>query len=391
MAAIEYRKLEDDAEALALGAIEGWSFGFPPPDAQRWFTTAGVDNVRVAVRGGRIVGGLLLAPMGQWFGGKSVATAGVAGVAVAPEERGSGVAIELMRAALGELRAEGTPLSTLYPATRTLYRAAGYEIAGTRYSVSIRPGDIGVRDRTLPVRELGLADADAVAAVYSEVARHADGWLDRGPYVWQRVRAPRGDAARGFGVEVDGKLEGYLYALEKPAPGMRFELRLTDLQATTARAARRLLGFATDHQTIGETVTWQGGPADLFVAQLPERGYTITLTEHWMIRIVSVEHALTTRGWLDGVRGSLDLEVRDALFADNAGGFVLEVADGRATVRRGGRGALRLDVRGLAALYSGFMTPWALRQAGWLEGDDAELVRAAALFAGSGSSMPDFF
>jgi predicted acetyltransferase len=272
-----------------------------------------------------------------------------------------------------------------------LYRAAGYEIAGTRFTFGMRPADVGVRDRELSVRELRDDDTASVGHAYEEVARRSDGWLDRGPYVWRRVRSPRGENARGFCVEVDGRLEGYLYALEKQTASLRFELRTTDLCATTARAARRLLGFVTDHKSIGETVTWAGGPADLFVAQLPERGYTMTLTDHWMTRIVSVPGALASRGYLEGVTTEVELEVRDALVPENAGRFVVQVADGAASVQPGGRGRIRLDVRGLAPLYSGLLSPWALRQAGWLDGDDVALSRAAVAFAGPAPSMPDFF
>ena len=79
--------------------------------------------------------------------------AGVAGVKVAPEYRGQGVGRALMTA-LAELMTErGYPLSVLYPATMTIYRSLGWEIAGHRH------------EAVLPARALSsLARPDVKAA-----------------------------------------------------------------------------------------------------------------------------------------------------------------------------------------------------------------------------------
>ena len=58
------------------------------------------------------------------------------------------------------------------------------------------------------------------------------------------------------------------------------------------------------------------------------------------------------------------------------------VEEGRGTTREGGRGEVTVDVRGLAALYSGFATPYTLRAAGLLAGPDEALRTLAMVFAG---------
>ena len=64
--------------------------------------------------------------MTQWWNGRAVPMAGVAGVMVAPEERGRGVGRALMTALLEVIAARGYPLSVLFPSTlptrRALYR-----------------------------------------------------------------------------------------------------------------------------------------------------------------------------------------------------------------------------------------------------------------------------
>lgn len=388
---LSIRPLGDEAEAAALGAIEGWAFGFPPPESQRWFENAGVENVRVAVRGARVVGGLLLVPMGQWFGGKSVPLVGIAGVAVAPEERGRGVALGLMQAALREIHARNGIASGLYPATRSLYRAAGYELSGSRYAITLKPSDVAVVDRTLPIRPIGEADYPAIEHAYREVARENDGYLDRGPYIWRRVRAPRGEPALGWIVETNGELTGYAFVRQKTTSIGHYDLTLTDVLAKNQAAARRLLTFVADHRTLASSVVWHGGPSDPLAALLPEGEFEMKLGLNWMTRIVNPLGALSVRGYRPTARGSLELELDDPLFPENSGRIRLEVEGGQGGATAGGSGAFRIGVRGLAALYTGFLSPFTLRRMGLCDGPDECLRVAEGLFSGPAPAMPDMY
>ena len=73
--------------------------------------------------------------------------AGIGAVGVLPENWGRGAGSRLMQRTLRELREGGFCLSTLYPATLTLYRKAGYECAGGLYRIETRPDRIGVVER----------------------------------------------------------------------------------------------------------------------------------------------------------------------------------------------------------------------------------------------------
>src|SRR5204863_3657876 len=113
-------------------------------DALPWLNKAGRENVRVLREGREPIACLLLLPMGQFFGGRPVPTVGVAAVGVAPHLRGRGAAARVMSSALREIRAAGTPLSALYPATQVLYRKVGYEQAGGRFEITIPAGALGL-------------------------------------------------------------------------------------------------------------------------------------------------------------------------------------------------------------------------------------------------------
>ena len=114
---------------------------------------------------------------------------------------------------------------------------------------------------------------------------------------------------------------------------------------------------------------------------------------HWMLRLVDVAAALAERGYPRGVRGEVDLEVRDDLLPWNHGRLTLEVADGVAEVRRGGNGdgVIALDVRGLASIYSGFAAPAELVPTGLVAGDADDLARLGSIFAGPSPWLSDGF
>src|ERR1041384_5381049 len=116
----------------------------------------GLGNLRIMRHGGGGTAVLDMIPMGQFFGGRSVRMVGIAGVSSAPERRGRGAGVRLMREMLAELHAAGVPLSGLYPATQPIYRRAGYEWAGSRFEIAAEAAkldafktDVDVR----PVRE----------------------------------------------------------------------------------------------------------------------------------------------------------------------------------------------------------------------------------------------
>jgi predicted acetyltransferase len=381
-----------DDELPAVGALLAWCFGFPAADAEPWLRRAGLENVNVRRRGGVIEASALTVPMGQYFGGKSVPMVGIAGVGTSAEARGTGAALAIMTRVLREQRAKGFAISTLYPATLGLYRKVGYERAGARFEARVPLSAIAIQDRALSLRAMTPEDGPAVEACYRAKASGVNGFVDRGPYVWQRTREPRGaHLSRGFVVGEGAHVEGYAYVHEKIDASLHFALHASDLVATTRRAYRRLLTFAADHGTIGNDLVWSAAPSDPSVQLLPRVGYDARVYPVWMLRVLDVASALTSRGWPEHVAIDVDLEVTDDVIADNAGRFTLHLAAGRAEVARGGKGSVKLDVRALAALYTGWQDPRTLSALGELEARTADLSALTSAFAGPSPWMPDFF
>ena len=381
-----------EEEINALATILGLAFDIPVADVMTpRMEQVGRENLRVVRADGRVAGGLWLLPMGQWFGERSVPMVGISMVGVAPEYRGRGAAAQLMKATVQALHAEGVALSTLYPATQPLYRSAGYEQAGNYYELRMPTKSIRVRDRRATVRLAGDADRPAIEAAYRAYARRSNGTLDRSEFLWQRVREPRGHEARGYVAEVDGRIEGYLYIFNKPGKTGGFNLQLTDLVALTERAGLGLLTFLSSHQSLARQVRWRGHPADPILLLLAEQAHTSRLDISWMVRVVDVPVALAARGYSAACNGEIHFSVRDDLIPANHGLWVLKITEGKAEVAPGGRGALEVDIRALASLYTGYMTAEALAVTGQLTGSDLDLATASTIFAGPSPWMPDMF
>ncbi len=380
------------AEELAAAAdIISQAFAMTPPEGVSWVEKVTPANLRVLREKGAVTATALPIPMGQWFCGRRVAMAGIGGVGVAPSARGRGAATRLMRHTLQELRDLGVPISVLYPATQPLYRRVGYEQAGSRYELRVQAHGLDFKERSLQVRPIKESDQSAIQELYRRHASVRQGYLDRGPYVWDRVLNPRGEIAYGFLVEGANGVEGYLYLVRRRKVNLEQELYLTDFVAPTPAAGRRLLSFLGDHRSLAREVVWTGSQMDPLLLLLPEQTYQVKLLFHWMMRVLDVPAALEARGYPQGVSGTIHFEVEDDLFPDNRGSFILEVSGGTGHVRRGGNALMRLDIRAFASLYTGFLSPEALRSVGALVADDATVRLATTLFCGPSPALPDMF
>jgi predicted acetyltransferase len=383
----------DPADVAKFGAMTARSLAVAPDRAPAWLERVGPQNLRLARRGTELVGGLGLLAMGHWFGGRAVPCVGITAVAVAPEHRSRGVASEMMRTVLEEARREGIALSSLFPATYPVYRAAGYESAGNRFVYRIPMSHVGTGAREPEMREATSDDHAAIRGLYDARARSGAGLVDRSRYFWQRIYEPIGEDARSYLVVGGTGPEGYVVMWYRPAPSPLApnELNVRDVVARTPAAAKRILRFLADHRSVARTVSLVAGPGDPVLLQAREERVEITDVQRCMLRIVDVRIALEKRRWSQAVRGEVHFDVRDSLLRENSRRLVLEVAGGRAEVREGGSGAVAIDVRGLAALYSGYMAADELCVAGLCAGPEGSLSLASALFAGPAPWLADHF
>jgi GNAT superfamily N-acetyltransferase len=358
-----------------------------------------------AFAGRRLVAAARFHDMTQWWNGRAVPMAGVAGVMVAPEERGRGVGRTLVTALLELIAARGYPLSVLFPSTLPIYRSLGWEIAGTSHEAviaahalrSLAPADAAVAGGPGPepadgVRRAGPQDAAEAAEVLGRV--HG-GARDCGPNVRdeQSLRLALSSESRFGYLAGDGLL---LYTWREGHD----EVFVQVAAAASAPTTRALWGIVGSHCWIAERVRARVGPADPVWWLAREPVAEIVDHDDWMLRVVDPAAAIAARGFPPAAGFAVQLRIADTARPANSGSWWLKVEGGHGSLVReteapvpptgpigadaDGDGMLTLGARGLAALYAGIPVA-TLRRAGLAVGGDAT---SDALLDGSFAATP---
>ena len=110
---------------------------------------------------------------------------GVAGVGVLPEQRRTGVGLELLVRALPIFRERGAAFASLMPFRAHYYRKAGYATAGTRLSMRCPTNRLPVLDSALELWELPRDDYSAIVPCYEAFAKRYSGMNIRRDEQWR--------------------------------------------------------------------------------------------------------------------------------------------------------------------------------------------------------------
>ncbi|GAB2919593.1 GNAT family N-acetyltransferase [Rhodococcus aerolatus] len=344
---------------------------------------------------GRLVAKAVDREQHQLFGGRSVPTAGIAGVVVAPELRRTGVGRALLTHLLGAAKDRGAVISTLFRTTPEPYRRLGFEQVGVlRWTAVATAALAGLRTPAgTTLRAATAADVPRLREVRAEVARGGTGAMDPAGPLFDRTPEAELAAHDGTTLAVDaaGVVQGFTTWDRGPGYDAAAVLTVPDVLALTADATTALLASLGSWAQVAPTLHLRLPDPDpaLLLGALT---HTRVLSEDpWMLRVLDAPGAVAARGWPAPVGGMVDLELDDDVLPANAGRWRLHLDGGTAVLERGGTGAVRLAPRGLSAWYAG-TSPAVLRRAGLLTGgsaaDDALL---AAATAGPPASLLDYF
>lgn len=358
-----------------------------------------------AFDGDLLVGTALYHDMRQWWYGRAVPMAGVAGVKVAPEYRGQGVGRALMTALAALMAERGYPLSVLFPATMPIYRSLGWEIAGHLFEAVMPSRALGTLPRAdvkaAEVRRPGPDDAAEVTEVIGRAHRDA---RDCGPVTWDEATMRRWLTRPGWYADRDR----YAYLARDGFLAYRWrkghdEIVVARLVSSTAEDTAALWAVAASNASVAETVRAVVGPSDPLWWMLREQDANIAERESWMLRLLDAPAAIAARGF-PATDLAVPLRLADDLRPANAGRWELTVRSGQGSLTRYRTGqvhapddpaspggpALELGARGLAALYAG--TPVAtLRRAGLAAGGTPAADAALdAAFAATPYMLDDF-
>jgi predicted acetyltransferase len=392
---VEIRDGQGDDDMGRFAEVDAESFAGHAADNMRWLAAAKPHAaLRLACLEGVVVGGYLLLPVGQFFGGKPVPAQAVTAVAVHPAWRRRGVAGALMRDCVAVARDQGSALAPLHAATVRLYRRWGWEVCSQTLRQTVRTAALSGLSGSGRIRaNPGRGDIETMRRAH---LGQWDGPLDRPDWFLSVEWDPGGTETPRFeyGWYEGDRLTGYVrYESERQAGGW-IRLRVQEFIWTTLDALRGLLGFLGGQESqSSEVVFVHSALVDASPLQwlLPEPHRDIELSGFlcWMQRIVHVDAAMTARGWPSRAAGRVELEVTDPVTGVER--LVFEVESGSARVRRGGSGAVRCGIGALSAWYSSALRARDAVQLGLLEGDASAVNIMDGLIAGGLPWMPDFF
>lgn len=403
----------DDADASSRMSAE--AFGTPPAATPAFTLGEGLW------RWGLFDGNTVAAKANDraydsMIGGRPVPTAGVAGVAVAPEYRGAGLARRVMRHLLETARQRGAVVATLFRTAPALYRSLGFENVAELRTVELPAAALGGMrvPGGVTLRRAGIGDVPAVRGVYDAVAAGSSCLLTR---VGQSF--PGDDAGWlaqpgevTVAVDVAGQVMGYARWERGTGYGPGAVLSVTDLHAVTADGYAALLAMIGSFAAVTPVIRLRSSGTDPVSWFVAGGGWAVTRVEPYLLRVIDLAGAVAARGWPATVAGSVRILVDDPVCPWNSGEHLLEVRGGEgrlvgAESRDAGAGQreagawleaddvtvpLAISARGLAVLYAGGVQPNLLRRAGLLQGgtadDDAFLASA---FAGPQPAIFDYF
>ncbi|WP_432109579.1 GNAT family N-acetyltransferase [Streptomyces sp. AA1529] len=358
----------------------------------------------VAVRGTQVLGGGLFLPFDQYFGGRPVPSGGVAWLAVAPWERGAGLARRLTEEGTDRLRgAHGAVLACAWTPAPGLYRRWGWEAAAVASSQVLHPAELPApRSRFETVQP----DEAACTRLRNALAPGWNGTLRRPAWWhgWKQRTAPgaltlgvvrrTGDGAGGAD-GAGGELAGYATVTVEPHRPWGVAAVVHDLWHAELDALAALLAAvgARSPQVreirLRRSVLPRPSPLPWLLDRyaVREDGWY-----PWMLRLLDVPAALRARGWEPRARGAVGLEV-----VQPEGGtqpYALTFEEGRMRVRRGSgptARTVRLPSATLAAWYAGGLPLRHAARLGTAAGDVRDLDLLDALVAGPAPWLPESF
>lgn len=375
------------------------AFGAKDRDRGTWMDH--VDPARVQVVDGprgEIGAAARVLGLEQWFGGRAVPLGGYSPVAAAPEFRGRGWGRAVTVAQFAAMRARGEVVAGLYPAALSLYRAVGFEAAGSYVHRRFPARDLAsmAPSRPVEVRRGSPEDLPAVRRCHERSGPGRDGTIRR-PQHWWDQRLPPDLAGVALYVidepDAPGEVRGY--AATRQGPGRRpYDYSVTAIEVLAddpddVRALWRLVASAYAQAPDLHVI----GPAedDLFLLADHTDPEVVRNEIRWMLRLVDLPAAVAARGWPAGVAGTVHLQVRDEHAPWNDGRWVLEVADGAACATPGGDGAVEASIGGLSCWWSGYAAASRLVRTGHLRGPVAEVATLDRLLPAAPPVLVDFY
>lgn len=344
---------------------------------------------------GQLVAKMVDREFDSCFGGATLPTAGIAGVAVAAEFRGQGVLTPLFAATLRAAKERGAVISTLFPTAPKIYRRFGYEVTAEYLTVQV-PTPLLAAVAPAPgvaTRRATAADFDGIRTIYDTWAIEQNGPLTRRGVSFTAGAAEFLASFTGVTVAEDASgICGFVSWNRGEGYGDQASMAVTDLLARTPEGYRALLRTIGSFASVTAHTTLDTSGSDLVRLFLPSRAWVVAASESYMLKILDVVRALEGRHYPARLAAELPFAVTEDFLAENNGGYLLRVAGGQASCRPAGAVERTFTSAGLALLFAGAQSSANLRASGLLRGGELEDdLDWDALFGGRQLHIRDYF
>jgi predicted acetyltransferase len=335
---------EEDREGTFHVRAMTYNSGRPIPVDQQVYKTS---TPFVGEVDGKIVGTYVVMDMTTTRGGLAEwKTGGIAGVAVLPEARHTGVGGAMMRWALKDLRNRGYILAALYAFRESYYRKFGYEVCGIRHKVTCPNSRLPKRSSDLPVRRIFFKDLDEIKACYEGFARVRSGMNLRNDMHWGRIindDEVKTVYAVGDPVEAYAIVE-HDWAFWKDQP-------VEELAWTSLRGYDAIVSFLGSIGINKTSVSWYEPSDGLFLTRHLDQGVRIEAEKPVMYRALNVPVALESLA--SSGSGSFAIGVQDAVLPENDGPWQVCFEGGSSSLSRALTADFELDERSVAQALLG--------------------------------------
>lgn len=338
------------------------------------------DKTYLSYVDGEALAKVAILPMTMNVRGVVMPMGGISGVACMPVGRRGGHIRALMNHSLEVMRADGQPVSSLYPFRESFYERFGFTGWTAARWIRVNPANLGSLLKTPKqgtVRQRSMKDgAEDWIAFLKERQEDIHGFSLNGP---ARQAAWAGENQYWVTtVHEDDAITGaMIYRITDDVSSMV----VMSFLWSTVNAQYQLLEFVARHvDQIREAriCVPPGSEPELWLTDAKMTVHS-DVPESWfapMARVVSIDG-------LQGIHvgtGEITVSITDPQCPWNEGIWTLRSADGQMEVEQGGEPQAELTIQALSALIFSGIEPSLLRYRGWGDPDDASITSLRALF-----------
>lgn len=314
-------------------------------------------NTILAEIKGQPVGAAHLFPAQMWLSGVPIQLGAISGLATHPDHQNKGVAKTIVTQLLQKMAKQGVALSAVFPRKRKVYQSLGYTSVAQWHLYNIAPATIPTSGEVKHTRPFEPADLAPLRSLYRGTQlSQGDGRLNRPNSFWETLVAEEKRTSPNHIIiyHTGEDLEGYL----KYTITSNQTLNVIEIFASTDAAYQGLWTHLATQSNI-TSITYVAPSDDFLLNYLPNAQDNYKTVTNFMLRIIDVKEALTSRFYPYGLMGNRVLKIHDPQLPHNQELLRFRIVDGRPDTLplEGKPPEVETDIMTLAQIFCGFISP----------------------------------